>query len=324
MTDESMRWLSQEPARRSRAGRAEAVETLPSPSGRRAGGETAAEGPLNGEASRANRAGDKGDHDQERAKSADLGDVAQGVYGDGVHLDLLDHARFILCSLYVRVKVGRRAALSETRGLVNVTEGSCSGRETSSRAIRFPRPESLGYSGSGFPPPRLGRRLVELGIAAENARFIEGNPPVRGEIGGDARERRDRSGQRGNRRIEPAGVGERVRERISQACPDLEQRQIDSGEVGANCVGWSRWVGGEHPFEIAEILRRPMLQKRGGARLGLFSLVLVVKLGRDRMMGVVNFRYEIGDRELEPMDEEAARLVLRRESEPGAKVVENV
>ena len=42
------------------------------------------------------------------------------------------------------------------------------------------------------------------------------------------------------------------------------------------------------------------------------------------MMGVVNLGDEIRDRELQRMGEEAARLILRREAELGAEILEDV
>jgi hypothetical protein len=42
------------------------------------------------------------------------------------------------------------------------------------------------------------------------------------------------------------------------------------------------------------------------------------------MMRIVNLRDEIRDRELQPVGEDAACLVLRREPELGAEIVENV
>ena len=65
-------------------------------------------GRLEAGASRTHGAGDKRDHDQECAKGGDLGDVAQGVKGDGMHFSLLDRGKFMICSLYVHVKVARR------------------------------------------------------------------------------------------------------------------------------------------------------------------------------------------------------------------------
>ena len=65
-------------------------------------------GRLEARASRTHGAGDKRDHDQKRAKGGDLGDVANGVKGDGMHFGLLDRGKSTICSLSVRVKVTRR------------------------------------------------------------------------------------------------------------------------------------------------------------------------------------------------------------------------
>ena len=67
-----------------------------------------------------------------------------------------------------------------------------------------------------------------------------------------------------------------------------------------------------------------MLKEGRGARLGLLLLVLVIEVGRDRVMRVVNLGHEIRDRELQPVGEDAACLILRREPELGAEIVENV
>ena len=63
--------------------------------------------------SRADGAGDERDHDQERPEGGDLGDVAQRVSGDGVHLGLLDLYKFMICSLLVRVQLNPASASSE-------------------------------------------------------------------------------------------------------------------------------------------------------------------------------------------------------------------
>jgi hypothetical protein len=72
--------------------------------------------------SRADGASNERNHDEERPKGGDLGDVAKGVSGDIVHLGLLDLGKFTLCSLIVRVNSTERGAPSETGRLVNVTE----------------------------------------------------------------------------------------------------------------------------------------------------------------------------------------------------------
>ena len=51
----------------------------------------------------ADGAGDERNHDEERPEGGDLGDVAQGVSGETVHLSLLDLYKFMICSLIVRV-----------------------------------------------------------------------------------------------------------------------------------------------------------------------------------------------------------------------------
>ena len=71
-------------------------------------------------ASRADGAGDERDHDEERPESGDLGDVAQRVSGDGLHLSLLDLYKFMICSLIVRVNSLDPQVLSELERLVNV------------------------------------------------------------------------------------------------------------------------------------------------------------------------------------------------------------
>src|SRR5271167_4674271 len=67
-----------------------------------------------------------------------------------------------------------------------------------------------------------------------------------------------------------------------------------------------------------------MLKESRSARLGLFLLVLEIEVGRDRVMRVVNLRDEIRDRQLQRVGEGATCLILRREPELGAEIVENV
>src|ERR1700734_2086930 len=98
MTDESMAGLSQEPAPASRAGWSQAP-----PPASRAGRAGPVDDALSFSASRADGAGDERDHDEERPESGDLGDVAQRVSGDGLHLTLLGLYKFMICSLIVRV-----------------------------------------------------------------------------------------------------------------------------------------------------------------------------------------------------------------------------
>ena len=67
-----------------------------------------------------------------------------------------------------------------------------------------------------------------------------------------------------------------------------------------------------------------MVQKRLGAGAGLHFLVLVIKIRRDRVVGVVDLDDEVGDRQLQAVGVEAERLVRRREAELRAEISEDV
>ena len=135
---------------------------------------------------------------------------------------------------------------------------------------------------------------------------------------------RDRGRERRQRGIGPPCVCERMREGVGHARPDLEQRQVDRAETGADGVFLPGRVVAQHPLEIAEIFRDAVLKEGGGARLGFLPLVLEIKAGRDRVMGVVNLGHEIGDGELEPMGEQAPRLVLRRKLKLRPEIVKDI
>src|SRR5271165_320468 len=166
-----------------------------------------------------------------------------------------------------------------------------------------------------LPPPRLRRRLVEFRVVAEYPRLVEGNASLRRQVGGHVRARRDGRRERGQRGIALVGAGHRAREGVSQARPDLEQREVDRREDVADGVRRPGGIVVEHALEVAEVLRQPMAQKRGGARLRLISLFLVVERARDRMMGVVNLIDEIGDGKLLSVGEDARSLVVGRKAE---------
>jgi hypothetical protein len=74
--------------------------------------------PPEGGASGAEGAGGERDHDQKRAERGELDDVAQGM-GGGMHIGLLDHEEFIICSCYVPVNSTGSEVLSELGHSVN-------------------------------------------------------------------------------------------------------------------------------------------------------------------------------------------------------------
>ena len=72
---------------------------------------------------------------------------------------------------------------------------------------------------------------VQFGVMPEDAVLVEGDPAVRGEIGGNAGPRRDPVVHRDNPRIFRLEPRHRAREGIAQTRHDLEQRQIGIGEA---------------------------------------------------------------------------------------------
>src|SRR4029077_10944779 len=70
----------------------------------------------------------------------------------------------------------------------------------------------------------------------------------------------------------------------------------------------------EDSLEPVEKLRNALGHEHRGAPFRLALLILVVETGRDRMVCVVGLCDEIGDRELDLMRFESARLVRRDEA----------
>ena len=97
---------------------------------------------------------------------------------------------------------------------------------------------------------------------------------------------------------------------IAQAFDDLEQREIRIGEAPAKEEALAGGMARQHPLEIAQELGHAVLQENLRALLGGPALLLVIELGRDRVMGVMHLLHQIGDRELELMGEEPDRPSL--------------
>ena len=83
-------------------------------------------------------------------------------------------------------------------------------------------------------------------------------------------------------------------------------------------------IVGQSLLEVAEIFRDATGEERLGSRAGFGLLVLVVEVGRDRMVRVVDLGDEVRDRQLQAVGVEAERLVLRREAELRAEIGEEV
>src|SRR6516165_323419 len=103
-------------------------------------------------------------------------------------------------------------------------------------------------------------------------------------------------------------------ESVAQAVHDLEQRKIDIGQPAARSPGAAACV--EQPLEIAEKFRQAFLPEFSCALVRLAPLVLIIERGPERMMGVVNFEHEIGNRQLQLMHPKLCCFRLRCEAMP--------
>ena len=84
-----------------------------------------------------------------------------------------------------------------------------------------------------------------------------------------------------------------------QSGNDLEQRQVRVGEPAADQVVGPAGITSEHTLEVVQEFRQSIRDEVSGTLLRLTPLVFVIQARRDRMMGVVRFNDEVGERELE-------------------------
>src|SRR5438477_11203643 len=147
----------------------------------------------------------------------------------------------------------------------------------------------------------------------ENALFTERDTALRLQIVNDVRPGGDLVMQRGYARKASFEPRHRTRERIAQPGNELKQRQVAIADPPADQIAVARRVALDDPFEIAEIFRNAVGEKIGGAAARFLPLVLVIEGRGDRLMRIVGFVDDIGDRQLQLMRPEPARLVARRE-----------
>src|SRR5438270_11343335 len=89
-------------------------------------------------------------------------------------------------------------------------------------------------------------------------------------------------------------------------------------------MGWARRIALQHPFEIAEVFGRPRFQEVGGAGPRFLALVFVIEAAGYRMMGIVSLVHKIGNRQLQLMRPQTARLVCWRQAVMTAEIEEDV
>src|SRR5262249_3525696 len=158
----------------------------------------------------------------------------------------------------------------------------------------------------------------------EDPGFVEGNAALGGEVARNVGPLGYLGGEGGKRGVTLVRAGEGAWEGVGHARPDLEQREIDISQRSADGMRRSGGIGSESPLEIAEIFGSAMDEEGGGAGLRLLLLILVVEIGRDRMMRIVSFGDEVRDRQLQSMREEAQIFVPGGKLQLRPEVVENI
>ena len=126
---------------------------------------------------------------------------------------------------------------------------------------------------------------------------------------------------RGKSRFEPR---HRSRKGIAQAGNKLKQRQIAITDPAADEMAVALRVAFENPLKIAEIFRNPVRNKIGGASARFGLLVLVVEARRDRVVRVMRFVDNIGNRQLQLMRPQPPGLIARREAMAATQVEQDV
>src|SRR6516164_10951907 len=155
----------------------------------------------------------------------------------------------------------------------------------------------------------------------EQAALVERNSPIACEVGLDVRPRRDTAVQIDEARDFTFKLLHPLWKGVAQPLHDLKQRQIDVSESAAGDVAA---VGLQYLLEIAEIFRHPLLPELLGALFCRRALVLEVEAWPERMMGVVNFQHEIGDRKLQLMHPQPCCFRFRRKPMPRAEIKQDV
>jgi len=58
-------------------------------------------------------------------------------------------------------------------------------------------------------------------------------------------------------------------------------------------------IAADHAFEVAQVFAHPMAEEVAGVEFGRLLLILVVEMGRQRVMGVVRLVDEVGQGQLQ-------------------------
>src|SRR5437773_1090824 len=170
--------------------------------------------------------------------------------------------------------------------------------------------------------PFPGSLNVQFWIMPEDALLVERDPPLRREIGGNARARSDALVQRDRPGVFRLQLLHRAGKSIAQTRDHLEKRQVRIGKGPAEEPAVS--LPRQHPLEVAEEFRQPLGGEVRGAALRFGLLVLVVEGAPDRVMRIVHCDQPVGDGELELVRPDPGRLAFWNEVVARGEPQENV
>src|ERR1700730_11042384 len=155
-----------------------------------------------------------------------------------------------------------------------------------------------------------------------DAPLAERDAPLRGKVGGDARALLHAVVQRDHARYLLREALHALGERIVQTLDDLEQAEIDVGQLASEQIIAA--AARQHGLEIAEDFRRAITPEVPGAPLGGWDLLLEIEPTRHRMMRVVDLYHQIRDGELQLMRPQLPGFIFRRETKPRPKIEQYV
>jgi len=136
------------------------------------------------------------------------------------------------------------------------------------------------------------------------------------------------NGERQQHLFDPDDAAEHSRDSVScgiaQPGDHLGQRKIDVGEGRTHHPGVALRVVLQHALKVVQELRQARRHEVGGAPSRFGLLLLVVQAAADRMVGVVDFRDQVGDGELKLVSPASCGRTGGSKVQPRAEILQNV
>ena len=155
---------------------------------------------------------------------------------------------------------------------------------------------------------------IEFGIVTEYTLFAERQPAVTVEISSNARTLRDDSMQSRYAWNTCKNLRHRSRKSIEETFDNLEQRQVGIADRFPHEIPVAFRIAGQDVLEPAQKFWSSLLTEMSGSTQRFRFLFLIVKIGAQRMMRIVDFPDEVGDGELDLVDPEPLCLVFGGQS----------